>query len=157
MSFDLRIKLAIEPEELARVNSLLAYPSLSEVAVGYYGARHFEWLAETRGELEQGEKQAILATMGGVAAGTTVFRMDGRVRNISVLPEFRGLNIASGMLKGVEHLMRLEGVDLSVVDTKPNNTQMVGFLESRGYAQVDEVDLYGSGSPDLVFEKQLVD
>ena len=127
--------------------------------------RHDEWLDKTESEIVNGDKRAMLGYSGNNPVGTIVYRRHEtqdnavEIRNISIDPLVRGRLFGAFMLRQVEIdaiWNDFEGVDTFWVDTKITNTDMIGFLESEGYAVTGIADLYKDGTgEDVILTKSI--
>ena len=161
---DFHLTDEMNPSSAAQVAGHLRRPRLWIPTEEDYGSRqHAHWLEKTEAELISGDRSALLATFGRVAAGVIVLRPEPDhpeiigIRNISINPDFTGRHVAAFALRNAEFLAREahpEATEITI-DTKVTNHDMLSFLKSQHYSPREIVDLYQSGKPDVVLSKFL--
>ncbi len=157
---DFRLTDTMNPKNAAQVVDHLRQPRLWIPTEKDY-PMHAAWVEKTEAELVSGSRHALLAKFGRAVAGAIVFRPEPDepttvdIRNISINPDFRGRHVAAFTLRNAEFVAREHYPETSqyTVDTKLTNHEMLAFLESQGYTPVEIVDLYSSGTPDVVLSK----
>ena len=147
------------------VARLLIQPRLWIPRGDYPG--HLEWRDKAVAELENGQKMAIVAFMGGEAVGSITYQQHKstlgavELKNISIEPAVRGRHFASFLLRQaeIEAQNDLPGVYMAIGDTKASNTEILAFMASQAYAaslpQALEGTFAHNGVPDVVFTKNL--
>lgn len=125
---------------------------------------HSQWLGKVEAGLSSGERHALFATIGGQTVGAVVSRQGEvpntvDIRNISISPDVKGRYFGAFLLRNSECLAREITPDVASirVDTKATNLDMIAFLHTQGYSEIDETDLCNSGALDVVLEKSLLD
>lgn len=121
---------------------------------------HEEWLRRLPSDFRVMRKMAQVAFDGVSPIGALVYSTElspdklSNIRNISVLPHYRELGVATKLLLQfeIEAKERL-GAAGATVDTKLDNDSVIHFFIKHGYDMLDERDLYGSGRPDIILGK----
>lgn len=161
---DFHLTDEMNPTNAAQVAGHLREPRLWIPTEEDYGSQeHTNWLEKTEAELRECSRHALMATFGRTVAGALIFRVEPQntetvgIRNISINPDFKGRLVGAFMLRNAEFLMREIYPEATkiIVDTKPTNYDMLGFLESQQYRPDEIIDLYQSGKPDVVLTKSL--
>ena len=152
--------------EVRKIIDVLRLPSLRLPTEKDYPA-HTKWLEKAEAQIQSGKKRAMVAYSGSNPVGVVIYqRHEGQpatleIKNISVIPEFRGKGIGSLLLRSSEtNAVNLDfpGVNHASVDTKASNIKMIRFLTGRGYEIENIVDLYGLGTgSDAILTKPLRD
>jgi ribosomal protein S18 acetylase RimI-like enzyme len=119
------------------------------------------WLGKVHEQLKSEAKRAVLALHRAEVIGAVVYQRHPtlsdvlEIRNISILPDFRGRHVASFLLRNAE----VEGcrdfhTSMVTVDTKARNHGVRAFLEASGYHSLGPRDLYRlDAGEDLVYAK----
>lgn len=162
---DVYISSDMNPRTAASVADVLRQPRILIPTEDDYGAeRHSSWVERTEAGLIAGSRQAVIAHDMGKACGAVVFResdFDAEavdVRNISILPQTRGVKFGSFLLSMAEREARnvYPNANTIYVDTKITNEEMLAFLERQGYEIVRIDQLYTqSQQHDVVLAKNL--
>lgn len=160
---DIRFTDEMNPRNAARVIDHLRQPRAYIDTAADYGAAHEAWLGKIEAELVSATRFALMATDGRETAGVIVFRPEPNkpetigIRNISIKPAHKGQLFGSFALRTTERIASTlqPAARQIIVDTKTTNRDMIGFLHSQGYADLETTDLYDSGKPDLVLAKDL--
>ncbi len=128
---------------------------------------HAEWLEKAETEIISGKKRVMAAYSQTRPVGVVIYQRHENlpttleVKNISVVPEFRGKGIASFALRiseieAVNH--DFLGVSEASVDTKTSNNKMINFLTAQGYEIKEITDLYKLGKgTDTILTKLITD
>lgn len=152
----------MNPQRAAHVIDMLRGKRLWIPETDYPG--HGEWLERAEAELVANTKRAMAMYDGGTPMGVVIYQQDKldpkrlELKNISVNPEVRNRLVGSYLLRNVEHEAAMNDfpdIQRFGVDTKTSNPEMIGFLVSQGYSEVDRADLYDTGMVDAVLEKKV--
>lgn len=149
------------PRDTEQVVDYLRCPEVFESAQNDY-PNHEEWIKKTQEELLHGNRQALVGTLGKTIVGATVFLVEQddpttvAVRNFSIHPDHRGRQIGTQMLGHLEDTVAVTYPEVArvMVDAKTSNP-IVGWLTKRGFAIINEVNLYGGEELDIVLVKNL--
>jgi ribosomal protein S18 acetylase RimI-like enzyme len=121
-----------------------------------------DWLHKAHGELQTGQKRAVVCLEGPQVLGSVIYQPHRALRgvlelkNISVRPEARGRLLASFLLRQAELAGIALGLRTVTVDAKARNFGIRSFLLSQRYRPSNITDLYGLGAgDDIVYTKVL--
>lgn len=153
----------MNPSNAAEARSLMEGDRFGIDSLKDYGPKHRTWVEAAESRLINNEAHALLAKVGLVAAGVIFFREDPDdtakigIRNLSVNPRYWGRSFATFLEDNATYLAReyYPNATILEIDTKTTNSEMLGFLASRGYAISEVRDLYNSGMPDAILSKSL--
>lgn len=146
------------------VAQLLVQPRLWIPDGDYPG--HMEWREKALDELGE-KKLAIIAFWGGEPVGSVVYQAHPtdpdqvEIRNITVEQKARGRHVASFLLEQAvqEAAVQFPQATQIVGDTKRANTELIQFVQGRGFRPVAVLPLpstYGyNGQLDVVFSRPL--
>ncbi|MGB4966728.1 MAG: GNAT family N-acetyltransferase, partial [Candidatus Saccharimonadales bacterium] len=128
---------------------------------------HATWAQQALGELEAGQKRAMVAYWGKEVVGAVVYQRSKarstelEIKNLSIEPYARGRHIADFLMKQVEieGVHDFPGCTAIVADTKITNKGLLAFVSGIGYRVqgVTELQSMGqNGTADVLLRKDLL-
>lgn len=119
--------------------------------------RYEEWLERAEAQMFAGTKHVLICRCDSRLAATLTWQthpkepFTAELKNMRVLPEYRGLDIGRFLLKAFERDARATH-SLARCDMGTGNGNAAFFVR-HGWRQVDLLDLYGSGARDVMMVK----
>ncbi len=88
----------------------------------------------------------LVAELAGKLVGTVIGGFDGRrglIYHLAVAPEYRRQGLANRLMDEVEARLRHKGCRKAYLLVKKDNQTAKSFYETRGWKEMDSIDLYG--------------
>ena len=119
------------------------------------------WVQRTEAELFDGSKQVVMAFSDSHLVGDIIYQDHKElpqmleVKNLRVHPYFRIRSFGGFMLRQSEVEASRRSYQGVIVDTRPEQTDVVQFLSKQGYIPIATGPLYEGNSPDITLMKTL--
>ncbi len=101
----------------------------------------------------------VVAYQNELPIGCGAFKMHHattvEIKRMYVLPEVRGLKIASKILSELENWAKEEGFTSTILETGKRMPDAIAFYKNRGYGQIPNYGQYVHMDNSKCFEKQL--